>query len=81
MSLLTKVAKGVAYGDVSNQAIRNVLTELSKDISGGITEQEMYDTLDFFGWKCPYTGRDLRVSIENEDGSYATDHIYPQNRE
>ncbi len=81
MSILTKVAKGVAFGDVSNQAVRNVLTEISKNISGNFTEQEMHDTLDHFGWKCPYTDRDLRASIANKDGSYATDHIYPQNKE
>ena len=45
MKLLTKVAKGVAFGDVSNQAVRNILTELSKKLYGGITEQEMYDTI------------------------------------
>lgn len=81
MKLITKVVKGVAYGDVSNQAIRNILTEISKSINGSFTEQEMYDTMDFFGWRCPYTGRDLRKSLKDGDGSYATDHIYPQNRE
>lgn len=81
MSILTKVAKGVAYGDVSNQAVRNILTEISKRISGTFTEQEMYDTLDYFDWKCPYTGRDLKKSIADKDGSYTTDHIYPQNKD
>lgn len=81
MDLLTKVAKGVAYGDVSNQATRNILTEISKIISGSFTEQEMYDTLDYFNWKCPYTDKDLRPLIENNLGGYATDHIYPQNKE
>ena len=60
--LLTKVAKGVAFGDVSNQAVRNILTELSKTIYGGITEQEMEDTMAFFDWKCPYTGRPLPLT-------------------
>lgn len=82
MKLLTKVAKGVAFGDVSNQAVRNILTELSKALYGGITEQEMEDTMELeFGWKCPYTGRDLKASVLAKDGTYATDHIYPQNRE
>ena len=82
MKLLTKVAKGVAFGDVSNQAVRNILTELSKTIYGGITEQEMEDTMEIgFGWKCPYTGRDLKASGLAKDGTYATDHIYPQNRD
>lgn len=79
-NLLTKVAKGVAYGDVSNTSIRNILTEISKRISGRFTEQEMYDTLEFFGWRCPYTGKDLKPLIENDLGGYAADHIYPQNR-
>lgn len=79
-SLLTKVAKGVAYGDVSNASIRNILTEISKRISGRLTEQEMYDTLEFFDWRCPYTGKDLKPLIENGLGGYAADHVYPQNR-
>ena len=79
VKVLTKVAKGIAFGDVSNAAVRNILTEVSKQVFGGITEQEMQDTLDFFEWKCPYTGRDLRDEIENKRGGYATDHIYPQN--
>ena len=81
MSILTKVAKGVAFGDVSTQSIRNILTEISKSIGGRFTEQEMYDTLDFFDWKCPYTGKDLRPLIEGNLGGYATDHIYQQNKE
>lgn len=80
-TLLTKVASGVNFGDVSNQAIRNILTEISKELCGKFTEQEMEDTLEYFDWKCPYTGRDLRNSIANQDGTYATDHIYPQNRD
>lgn len=81
MKLLTKVAKGVSFGDVSNQAVRNILTELSNKLYGGITEQEMYDTMENeFGWKCPYTGRDLKASVLAKDGTYVTDHIYPQNR-
>lgn len=82
MKLLTKVAKGVAFGDVSNQSVRNILTELSKKLYGGITEQEMFDTMEVeFEWKCPYTGRDLKASVLAKDGTYATDHIYPQNKE
>ena len=81
MGILTKVAKGLAFGDVSNSAVRNVLTEISKSLNGKFTEQEMIDTMEEFDWKCPYTGRDLKSSIEAQDGSYATDHIYPQNAE
>lgn len=81
MSLLTKAAKGVAYGDVSNAAVRNILAEISNKVYGRFTEQEMIDTLDYFDWKCPYTGKDLRNAIKNGTGGYVTDHIYPQNKE
>ena len=79
MGLLTKVAKGVAFGDVSNQAVRNVLTEISKSIGGGFKEEDMEKTLEYFSWRCPYTDEDLRPLIAKGSG-YATDHIYPQNR-
>ena len=81
MNLLTKVAKGVAFGDVSNQSVRNILTELSKSLYGGITEQEIEDTMKFFDWECPYTGIPLKKELDNKTGNYAADHIYPQNRD
>ena len=81
-TMLTHAAKGFAYGDTSNSSIRNILTELSKSLKGGITEQEMIDTVEEeFNWECPYTGRNLKQSYDDADGTYATDHIYPQNRE
>lgn len=80
-SILTKVAKGIAFGDVSNQAVRNILTEITKRVKGSFTEQEMYDTLDYFNWRCPYTDKDLRPLIEGKLGGYATDHVYSQDRE
>ena len=80
--MLTHASRGVAYGDTSNSSIRNILTELSRSLYGGITEQEMRDTVEIdFGWECPYTGRKLKQSYEDADGTYDTDHIYPQNRE
>jgi hypothetical protein len=80
--ILTHASKGITYGDISNSSVRNILTELSKSLYGGITEQEMRDTVEIdFGWECPYTGRNLKKSFEDADGSYDTDHIYPQNRE
>jgi hypothetical protein len=41
----------------------------------------MEDTMAFFDWKCPYTRRPLHDSINKRDGSYATDHVYPQNKD
>lgn len=80
-NLLTKACKGIAYGDVSNTAIRNILAEISKDLYGPFTNEQMYETMEFFDWKCPYTGKDLKNLIDNNLGGYVTDHIYPQNKE
>ena len=80
-NLLTRAAKGIPYGNVSNTAVRNILTELSKQIFGGIKEHEMEETLDAFGGCCPYTGEDIRYRYDNNLGGYVTDHIYPQNKE
>lgn len=79
--LLTKVGRGLAFGDVSNASVRNILTEISRELRGSFNDDDMRFTLDFFDWKCPYTGKDLRALIENDLGGYATDHIYPQNKE
>jgi hypothetical protein len=81
MDLLTKVAKGTAYGDVSNAAIRNILAEISRKGFGAVTEQDMQDALDYFDGKCPYTGRNIQDAIDGKLGGYATDHIVPQNKE
>lgn len=80
-NLLTKVAKGVAFGDTSNSAVRNILTEISKEIYGQVTNKQMHETMDFFDWRCPYTGIDLKPLIDTDSGGYAADHIYPQNQD
>ena len=77
---LTKVAKGIAFGDVSNYAVRNVLTEISRQLYGEFTQEQMEETMEHFGWCCPYTGKYLKDEYDNKTGNYATDHIYPQNR-
>lgn len=79
---ISKVAKGIAAGDVSNIAIRNILTELSVIKHGKFLDSDMEKTLEYFDYRCPYTGKDLRDMIERGDYSQiATDHIVPQNRE
>ena len=78
---LPKAARGFEYGDVSNQALRNILTGVSRKIYGKVTQQDMQDAFDFFEGKCPYTGKDLRSAVMNHTGEYAIDHIVPQNKE
>ena len=76
---ITKVAKGIAYGDVSNIAIRNILTEISKQLFDKIDEAYFEEMRKFFNNKCPYTGKDLNALEQNNQ--IATDHIVPQNKE
>ncbi len=77
---LTKVANGIAFGDVSNVAVRNILTQLSKVLYGDFTEKQMIETMEYFDWCCPYTGVYLKDDYYARNGNYATDHIYPQSR-
>ena len=77
---LTKVAKGIAFGDVSNNAVRNILTQISKELYDDFTDKDMEETMSYFDWCCPYTGVYLKDDYDNGNGNYATDHIYPQNR-
>lgn len=80
-SRITHVARGTTFGDVSNQAVRNILSEISKEIFGKFTDEQMEETMEkYFGWCCPYTGRYLKDEYYKGTGNYATDHIYPQNR-
>lgn len=74
---ITKVARGVAFGDVANSAIRNILTEISKRYYNPIDENYINEMRAFFNNKCPYTGADLS-DLEKQE-RLATDHIIPQN--
>ena len=80
MSKATHVARGTTYGDVSNQAVRNILSEISKEIFGKFSDEKMKETMEYFDWCCPYTGEYLKDKYDKKTGDYATDHIYPQNR-
>ena len=78
---ISKVARGIAPGDVSNIAIRNILTELSVIMHGRFLDSDMEKTMEYFDYHCPYTGKDLRGIFESGDYSQiVTDHIVPQNK-
>ena len=78
---LTKATRGIEFGDVSNTALRCILTGISRKIYGKFHLQDLVDAFEFFDGKCPYTGKDLRSAVERGKGGFATDHIIPQNRE
>ena len=72
----TKAIRGIEYGDVSNSAIRNILTVVSRESFHKITEQELLDTYNYFDGRCPYTNKKLIECTE-----VAIDHIVPINKD
>lgn len=61
-------------GDVANTFIRCLLSDAG-EILGGITDEQWSSTLEYFEYRCPYTG----VAITDE---YAVkDHAIPINRD
>lgn len=83
-SLLSKAAKGIQLGDVSNTAVRNILTLLSVEIAGKVTQDDIREAEEFFDWKCPYTGKDLKDILCDTAQNHASvqlDHLVPINKE
>lgn len=64
-------------GDVANAFVRCMLCDLSSCV-GTFSEEEQRATLEFFDYKCPYTGDDIREKYES--GDCELDHLIPQNR-
>ncbi len=74
-------AKGIAFGDVSNSAVRNILSEISAKLYGKVNIKSLEETEEFFGWCCPYTGKYLKDEIEKGSGKAQCDHIVSQNQD
>ena len=64
-------------GDVANVFIRCILSVIS-DFLGGFSDEDLFRTVSYFDFKCPYTGK----SIGNDfvDKKYVLDHLIPHNR-
>lgn len=77
-----KAGRGIQLGDVANSAIRNILTALGNDLYGKFDWEKQEETLKFFDYYCPYTGRLLVDPKTNEwIGDIALDHIVPINKD
>lgn len=70
--------KRTNLGDVANIFVRCILSDIS-EILGGFSKKDLDKTVEYFKYKCPYTGED--VSVEYETGSWVLDHLIPHNRE
>ena len=65
-------------GDAANVFVRCMLSDIS-DLLGGFSKEDLDRTVDYFDYKCPYTGED--ISVEYRTGKWALDHLIPHNRE
>ncbi len=78
-NLLTKAGRGVKIGDAANIAVRNILTSISMAMDTKITEDGIREALEFFDWRCPYTGRYFGKDPKSQGA--VLDHIVPQNKD
>jgi hypothetical protein len=66
---------GNEYGDAQNTAIRVFLKQFSKKFNTFFSDDLKQKTLEYFNYKCPYSGDDI------SDGKFVMDHIVSFNRE
>ena len=65
-------------GDAANIFVRCMLSDIS-DLFGGFSKEDLERTVEYFDYKCPYTGED--ISVEYKTGKWVLDHLIPHNRE
>ena len=65
-------------GDAANIFVRCMLSDIS-DLLGGFSKEDLEKTVEYFDYKCPYTGED--ISVEFKTGKWVLDHLIPHNRE
>lgn len=65
-------------GDAANIFVRCMLSDIS-DILSGFSNEELEKTVEYFDYKCPYTGED--ISVEYKSKKWVLDHLIPHNRE
>lgn len=65
-------------GDAANIFVRCMLSDIS-DLLCGFSKVDLERTIEYFDYKCPYTGED--ISVEYETGKWVLDHLIPHNRE
>ncbi len=76
--LKSKAARGIYSGDVANSSVGKFLREIGNNYSDKIDETYLQETLEFFKYKCPYTGKDLRKLTKDQ---IVIDHIVPINKD
>lgn len=64
-------------GDVANIFVRCMLSDVS-DFLGGFTQDDLLKTVEYFDYKCPYTGEDITEIFVSK--KWSLDHLIPHNR-
>ena len=75
---MARTIKRTNPGDVANIFVRCMLSDIS-EMLGGFTQFDLERTIEYFDYKCPYTGED--ISVEYNTGKYVLDHLIPHNRD
>jgi|GEM_PF-2328842 hypothetical protein len=65
-------------GDAANIFVRCILSDIS-DMLGGCSVEQIEQTIQYFDYKCPYTGQDIYTIAEGE--KLAFDHLIPHDKE
>lgn len=82
MKKRTKAGRGIRFSDVSNSSIRNILFEISKSFENKMSFEDIVEeAMEFFDYKCPYTGEDIKNDYLTKKELFDLDHIVPQNKE
>ena len=64
--------------DAANIFVRCILSDIS-DMLGGCSAEQIEQTIQYFDYKCPYTGQDIYSIAEGE--KLAFDHLIPHDKE
>lgn len=75
---MARTIKRTNSGDAANIFVRCMLSDIS-DLLGGFSKEDLERTVEYFDYKCPYTGED--ISVEYQTGKWVLDHLIPHNRE
>lgn len=65
-------------GDAANSFVRCILSDIG-DMLGGFSNDDLNKTVEFFDYKCPYTGESIEDAFKKKE--YVLDHLIPHNKE
>ena len=80
-NLVTKNCKPTAFGETKNSAVRNLLGKVSDELFERIDGDYLIHAASYFGFKCPYTDKDISRVLSFDNTDLSADHIIPINKD